>query len=188
MEGLTLNEETNEVYIHLYRSKLFILNPENRETRVLPTKPYSQPHISTTIFSQKDQTWFIFDIQRDLFVDKISRRARFTRKLESTYRLCPLHTTHLIRDEESKALYLYCGQDQLFKRIIIDENNIEDSLIQDPRMEIGTKRYHLMFSENGILYFVDQFGNISGFNSSQTQPVYQGRFRYNFIGKTIYVQ
>lgn len=185
-----MNEETNEVFIHLYRSKIFILNPLNGDTRLLYDNPYWQPSETTTIFSQKDQSWFLFDLHRAFYVQKRTGRMVSTRKLEPIYKDCSHLGTHLIREEQSKAIYVYCqfSSNKVFKRMIVNENNIDDSLIEDPTMEIGNGRVQFLFTENGIIYFVDFYGNILGFNALQPKPVYEGKIRYSYVGKTFYAQ
>jgi hypothetical protein len=186
-----MNEELNEVYLHLYPSHVFAVNVVSGEERLLFRFSANQPSSETNYHDQSSKKWVgAVDLRSEFRVMSYNGNVQSTKKLLEGIEKCTNLGAKLTRDESTGLYYYHCSWfEHKDLRIFDVKENLEESKFVSIWSRFDTKldRVNKMIAERNILYFyTSDDGKLKGFDIDSGKMVYENKVRMNIQGKIAY--
>jgi outer membrane protein assembly factor BamB len=191
LEGFTINEELNEVYLHLFPSHVFAVSLSTWEEKLLFKFPASQPYRETNYLDQSSKKWKgMVDLSSYFYVMDYNGNYKRTKKLTEGIEKCTNLGATLARDESTGLYYYHCSWfDHKDLRIFDIKENLEESTFVSiwSRFNTTLERVNKMFAERNNLYFyTSDDRKLKGFDIDSGKLVFENRVPMVLWGKIVY--
>ena len=176
---MTINEDTNTLYVHVYQSHVFSIHLQTKVEKLEFKFGAWQPNAIRTTFDQKLKKWNLIDLVGHYYVVNQNGNFQSNSKLLEGFPNCPSFQGSFTMDKSNGLYYVGCefGNNKGLRQLIIKEKLEESSFVNLlPRLNATIKNMDLMIAEGNKLYFHFEYsGKLEGYDIENGKKIHESK-------------